>query len=67
MVHTCRQLRHPGHAGDSSPGLEGLGLGGSILVSGKVIAASGGLNVKSPVSAGYVSIAIPAPSHYKTD
>src|SRR3954464_14570857 len=28
-----------GHAGDLSPGLEGLGSGGSILVGGAVIAA----------------------------
>lgn len=39
IVQHAWQLRGPGNAGDSSPGLEGFGPGGSILVSGQMIAA----------------------------
>ena len=34
----CR-LCQSGHAGDLGPGLKGLGAGGSILISGEVVAA----------------------------
>jgi hypothetical protein len=34
-----RRLCQSGHAGNFSPGLEGLGPGGSILIGGDVIAA----------------------------